>query len=538
MEAADMTVDTQSQFKAGKPVPLMASWLFPSVKDILFLTLFFSPLLAENTSLLGDSDTGWHIRNGEQILRTWTLPRSDYFSYTAHGKEWFAWEWLADVIMGSAHRLAGLNGVVFLGQLLFALTFTLLFSWTLRKGSNLFVSIVCCGLATLASSVHWLARPHLFTMLILLVWYMLVERLQTEGSGRWMWNLPLIMWFWTNLHGGFVVGLVLLLIYAFGNLLAGFTLKDATTKKADYDRAKLFGRVTLICGAASLINPYGPKLYQHIFHSYVTSGFLVDIVTEFMSPNFHMPPVKYFELLLLGTILIFGVSYRRLTFTELGLLVFWTHLALFSARHIPLYTLIVAPILSRHLSLYLQSVMSDSAVPSWVARGAAAVSRYSGNFVNLENQFRRHLSPVLFVLIVAAICLNDGRLFGKKVLNADFPKQNFPVDAARFIEGRGLKGNAYTMDQWGGYLIYRLFPTYKTFLDGRSDMYGEELIKEYLKLLNAEYEWKQLVEKYRIEWVLLPVKNPLASVLKESSQWRVIYDDQVSIIFVKTGKMA
>ncbi len=534
MKVTDMAIDSPAQSKADTPVSMIASWLFPSVKDILFLTLFFSPLLAENTSLLGDSDTGWHIRNGEQILRTWTLPRSDYFSYTAYGKEWFAWEWLADVVMGGAHHLAGLNGVVFVGQLLFALTFTLLFSWTLRKGSNLFVSIVCCGLATLASSLHWLARPHLFTMLILLVWYILVERLQTEGPGRWTWSFPIIILVWTNLHGGFVVGLVLLLIYALGNWLTGLFSQDGQAKHADYDRARLFARTALICGLASLINPYGPKLYRHIFHSYVTSGFLVDIVTEFLSPNFHMPPVRFFELLLLGTIFVFGASRKRLTFIEIGLLVFWTHLALFSARHIPLYTLVVTPILCRHLSMYVDGLTLG--VPSWVSKSAVAVTRYSSHFLNFEAQFRRHLFPVILVAIVGAICLNQGRLFGQKVLDADFPKKNFPVDAARFIEGRGLKGNAYTMDQWGGYLVYRLFPNYKTFLDGRSDMYGEELIKEYLKLLNAEYQWKQLVDKYNIEWILLPVQNPLASVLKESSRWKVIYDDQVSIIFVKSDR--
>jgi len=184
----------------------------------------------------------------------------------------------------------------------------------------------------------------------------------------------------------------------------------------------------------------------------------------------------------------------------------------------------------------LHGLTSDPEVPSWASKIATAVTRHSSHFLNLEAQLRRHLHPVLFVLIVAAICLNQGQLFGQKVLDADFPKQTFPVDAAHFIEGKNLQGHSFSIDQWGGYLIYRLFPHYKTFLDGRSDMYGEDLLNEYLKLLQAEYGWKQLVEKYQIQWMLLPVKNPLATVLKESSQWQVIYDDPVSIIFVKIGE--
>jgi hypothetical protein len=268
----------------------------------------------------------------------------------------------------------------------------------------------------------------------------------------------------------------------------------------------------------------------------VTSGFLVDHIGEFMSPSFHMTLVKYFELLLLGTVFVFGISRQRLSFIEIGLLIFWTHFALFSARHIPLYTLIVAPILCRHLSLYLHGLTSDPEVPTWASKIADVVTRHSSHFLNLEAQLRRHLYPVLFVLMVAAMCLNQGQLFGQKVLDATFPKQSFPVDAARFIEEKNLQGHPFTIDQWGGYLIYRLFPHYKTFFDGRSDMYGEALLKEYFKLLQAESDWKQIIEKYQIQWILLPVMNPLATVLKESSQWQVIYDDPVSLIFIRIGE--
>ena len=85
----------------------LARWLFPSMKDILFLAYLFAPLMGSSSACLGDSDTGWHIRNGEHILKTMSLPRADYFSYTAYGRPWFAWEWLSDVVMAMIHKYAG-----------------------------------------------------------------------------------------------------------------------------------------------------------------------------------------------------------------------------------------------------------------------------------------------------------------------------------------------------------------------------------------------------------------------------------------------
>ena len=120
-------------------IPRLAVWFFPSIKDILFLGFLLSPLLIEVSTVLYDSDTGWHIRNGEHILLTRSLPRSDYFSYTEYGKPWYAWEWLSDVILAVVHQYTGLNGVVLWANLTFAFTFTFLFRWTVHRGGNILV---------------------------------------------------------------------------------------------------------------------------------------------------------------------------------------------------------------------------------------------------------------------------------------------------------------------------------------------------------------------------------------------------------------
>ena len=514
-------------------IPKLAVWFFPSIKDILFLGFLLSPLLIEVSTVLYDTDTGWHIRNGEHILLTRNLPRSDYFSYTAYGKPWYSWEWLSDVILAIVHKYAGLNGVVFWANLTFASIFTLLFRWTVKRGGNVLVCALFSGLAGTAASVHWLARPHLFTLLLLLFWYFILDKVQEGETTKWLWCLPLMILVWTNLHGGFVIGLILLLIFAFGNYLTSLTSNDAEVGSNARHLSKRFGTMTVLCLLVTLVNPYGWGLHKHIFDAYVESSQLLDNVSEFRSPSFHVTVVKFFELLLLLGITIVGISRRSLSFIELGLLAFWTHMALFSVRHIPLYSVIIVPIFIRRLTDYFSSTESDPNVLPWVRRLTANFNNYSQNILRFDKQFQSYLYPVSVTVFMVALCLNQGYLGNVRVLNKGFDPKQFPVKAAEFIEANRMEGNLFTTDQWSGYLIYRFHPRYPVFFDGRSDMYGEDLIKEYLSLITLEHNWKSLLEKYKIAWVLLPVGSPLSSALKELNTWLVIYDDHCAIIFVK-----
>jgi hypothetical protein len=113
----------------------------------------------------------------------------------------------------------------------------------------------------------------------------------------------------------------------------------------------------------------------------------------------------------------------------------------------------------------------------------------------------------------------------------------FPVAAADFIEQENIEGKVFTTDQWGGYLIYRFFPRYPVFFDGRSDMYGEKLMNNYLKLAYLEHDWHEVIDKYQFDWMVLPFNIPLPSLMKQLPGWRMVYDDHYAIIFVKEGTL-
>jgi hypothetical protein len=515
----------------------VARWLFPSIKDILFLAFLFIPLMTKESGVLYDGDTGWHIRNGEHIIKSRQFPRTDYFSYTREGTPWFAWEWLADVVMAVIHRHAGLNGIVVWANLLFASTFTLLFHWMLRSGGNIFLCLVFTVLAGFASAVHWLARPHLFTMLLVLVWAILLEKIQKQGSSAQLkanslaWVLPPVILVWCNLHGGFVVGLILLMIYGIANFLTWLTASDAELGKRAQHLAWRFLKLTALCLLITLLNPYGIGLHRHIFDSYFFSQYLVDRITEFASPDFHTPVVRFFELILLSSLVVAGTAFRRLSFLDIGFLLFWTHMALFSVRHVPLYTLMVAPLIVRHASDYLRQVASGLVVQRWVGDLAKRFGAYSEQIRQFEAQFKGFVYPPVATLLLVFICLKHGELAGSKVLQAGFDEKRFPLKAAAFVDKMRLSGNLFTTDYWGGYMIYRFHPQHKVFFDGRSDMYGREFLKEYESLVNLDYSWQTVLNKYDVAWVLLPVEFGLATALKERGEWEVLYDDHQAIIF-------
>jgi hypothetical protein len=521
----------------SKPKPILAQWLFPSIKDVFFLAFFLTPFLGSGSKALGDSDTGWHIRNGEQILRTMSLPRTDYFSYTAYGDPWFAWEWLADVFMAVVHKYAGMNGIVLWASTTFSLTFTLLFIFTFRQGGNVLFCVLLSGLAGFAASIHWLARPHLFTMLLLPLTVMILQKFEATGNRRWLWFLPPMFLVWTNLHGGFVAGVIVITIYALGHGLTSLTSKDEAARAGALQPAKEYAKIAAICLAVTLLNPYGVHLYTHIYHSYVGSDFLLNRISEFRSPDFHIDVVKYFEFLILIVLVMAAATYRRLSFVEIGLVVFWTHMALVSARHIPLYVLMMTPILARHWTGYVEALSTDDRLRPWVRRLVDPVKRYCANLGAMETQFKGVVYPVVIVGLVLVISLNRGQLFGHTVLDKGFDKKVFPVNAANFIEQQKIEGKLFSTDQWSGYLIYRFFPRYPVFFDGRSDMYGEDLMNEYLKLAYLEHDWRKVIEKYQFDWMVLPFNIPLPSLMKELPGWRVVYDDHYAIVFVKEGKL-
>ena len=243
--------------------------LLPSLADFAFLMpiAFLFGRMDGVRTLLSDCDTGWHIRTGEWIIANGWVPMRDIFSFSKPGSPWFAWEWLSDVLFARLNGMGGLQAVVMFTVVMLSVTFGALFLLVRRK-SNPIVAIAVTVLAAAGSSIHWLARPHLFTLLFLVLFYAALEQVK-EGRTHLMGVpilgvLPVATILWTNLHGGFFVGALMILAYGGGEMLQLVFSPNAENRGPAWLKARNYFLSGLACLAASLINPYTYHLHVHM----------------------------------------------------------------------------------------------------------------------------------------------------------------------------------------------------------------------------------------------------------------------------------
>jgi hypothetical protein len=513
-----------------------AAWirvLMPSVADLIFIALLCALVFtALSMRLLGDAGIGWHIRTGQQILATHAIPRVDPFSSSAAGrpmfvKPWFAWEWLYDLVVGQLEATLGLNGVVWLTAVVIAAVFAWMFRRLIARGTNLLVALVLVLLALWASAIHFLARPHVFSWLFVLAWFVVLDSSEREcfddpgvGSrraGRRLWALPLLMLVWVNVHGGFLMGFVLLGIFWVGAVWTWYRAKDTRIEEmllkiAAGKQARSLAWVGLFSAAASLVNPYGWNLYRHIY-SYLSNRFLMDHIDEFQSPNFHGAAQKCFLALLLITVAVLAVRGRELRLSQGLTVLFAVYAGLYASRNIPV------------ASILLVMVVGPLLPSSGFGR------EFFQRMTAVEAGLRGHLWAILAAVVTLLIAVNGGRVGAGVLMDAHFDPRRMPVGAVDYLQKSGLKGPVLSPDYWGGYLIYRLYPEVRVVVDDRHDFYGDEFFKSYLKMMHVERGWEEFLDAHEASCALLPRDAALASML-ETKGWKVIYSDDVAIAFV------
>jgi len=517
--------------------PQFAVKLLPSLTDFAFLmpiVFLFSRLEGVKT-LLSDCDTGWHIRTGEWILAHHAVPARDIFSFSRAGDPWYAWEWLSDVLFAWLNSRGGLAAVVLFATLLIALTFTLLFRLARRK-SNAIVALVVAMIAAAASSIHWLARPHLFTLLFVVLFYGALEHVR-DGRTRlagvpYLALLPAATILWTNLHGGFFVGILMITAYGGGELLKMAFTADGAQRWPAARRAGRYFLCASACLAASLINPYFYRLHVHVWR-YLTDPYQVLHILEFFTLSFHHPAAIFFEsMLIVGAATAFwNVSRGR--FTEPLLLLVWGHAALLAARNIPIFMILAAPPVAAAIQEWLAR-LPDLDVAEWLRSAVRKFNRGAANMSHTDDILRWHPVSAAGVLVVAALLYAPSP---PQRFRAEFDPKSHP-DAALATLRRDPSARIFTYDQWGDYLIYRLYPRTKVFVDGRSDFYGDDFEDQCANVLNVKYDWEKTLSHFGVDTILLPPSAPLAGALKESIRWRVVYDDGVALVFRPASQTA
>jgi hypothetical protein len=496
-------------------VQKLLTYLLPRMGEILLVAVFLSVIGLGPGLLNADGDLGRHLVLGNYILDNFHVPTRDLFSFTKFGDPLTPHEWLAEVLFALAARLAGLDGVVVLSALVISLSIWVVYRNSLEQSAMILTSLLGGMLAAAASSLHWLARPHIFTILFSAIWAWQLERLRIGKMNNWV-VFPILMLFWVNLHGAFLSGFAAWICYFIGAFLP-------RQQGQEQKKALLWAGASSL--AVTLLNPDGIGIWKTGI-GFLGNSYLVSHTVEYLPPDFQNASTWPFLVLILLSITILALSNKPLKMAHIFLIGGWTAVALYSARNIPLYAVMVVPVICGSLAGIVESCSDHPVIASFISLEA--------KLKTAELPLKGGLFSTLAVLLVFFL------LYGG--LNLDFQQQGnefnpqvFPVQAANWMEAQPLEGDGFNYFPWGGYLLYRFWPEKLVFVDGQTDFYGEALTREYEAVITLSENWQEIMDKYHVRWVIMPSDSQLVQALDFSADWEMVYVDSTAVIYQLRG---
>lgn len=478
---------------------LSSSVLFPpSLSHVIILISGLTFVLICYSNLI-TPDTMLHIGIGEWILANKTIPYSDPFSFTMAGARWTAHEWLSGVIIALFYRWMEWQGLALLVALSVTATIAVL-AYFLLKRLPFIKTILLLVLAFLMIQSHMFARPHTLVMPILAIWVAVLINNSEKGESPNYLLLPL-MALWANMHGSFILGI----------LLAGFIGFEVlvNNRNAGHIRQLLFHWL-LFLGLAifcSLLTPYG--INSLLFPlSVIEGGFIQSMIGEWRSPNFHLfQPFEIWLILGIGFVLYRGISLPPFRIIAILLLL---HMSLTSVRNVELFGIIVPLLVAAPLSCYFVKNNRENTIDIFLLRYGV----FAGYIILAIN------------LILIAL------FFHFNVLDHEPSERYYPARALESVDQELISGNVFNSYRLGGFLIYRGI---KPFIDGRADMYGDDFLWDHMDAINLKKTGKlqELLEKYQISWTLLSKNESAVALLDVLPEWKRIYSDDFTVIHVK-----
>ncbi len=477
----------------------------------LVTLITFIALFAMAVRTPADTDMYWHLRTGQYILETSAVPQTDPFSSTLFGQPWVDVHWLSQVLLYLTYALAGTAGLALLVAALVVVAFV--FVWKQMEG-GVFLKAFVLILAATTSGVVWTPRSQMATFVFTAAVSYLLYLYKWKQIDR-LWLLPLVFILWVNLHGGYIAGFMVLGSYLGGEFINNLLVRFGWLARADHPefidgkRWRKLLVIALISGAVLLINPYTINALLLPFKT-VNMGALQNFIEEWASPDFHALYQQPMLWMLLLTLCVIGWSGRRLDMTDAALLVIFAYISFVARRNIGLFALIGAPILARHAAaLWAKS--------PW---GTRRLSR--GNPV-------LNWIVLIVVMTAAAIKVVYPVLPG---VQAKAERDTLPMAAADWIAKHKPAGQMFNSYNWGGYLLWRLWPEYPVFVDGRTDVY-DAFLREYAKAVFVQPGFESVFDQHDVGFIVIEKESPLAAILAKSVRWREAYQDEMAVIYTR-----
>ena len=462
-------------------------------------------LFAMGVRGVADPDVWWHLRTGQLILQNHSVFHSDPYSFTRFGQPWVNHEWLSDILIFSFYGLAGWGGLVVASAAIIAANLLLVF-W--RCAGRPYVAAVIIVWGALASAPSWGVRPQMLSLLLASILLMILDGSDEYSSYLW-WTPPLIL-LWVNLHAGYAMGIVFLALFLTGGALDVAFGFEAWSQAAP--RLRKLALALGICLIVVPLNPNGARMYWYPLET-LRSRAMQSYINEWFSPNFHEAKYLPVLLMLLATMAALWLSPRRLRPRELLLLLVTLWAALRSVRHIPILVLIAVPILSGLTQAWLEE--------RGLTHRPGARRMPAGSRKMLVNA----------IMLAAFATFTVARVRYVVERQAQTEAHEFPARAVSFLSKERPPGPLLNHYDWGGYFIWKLYPEYRVYIDGRADLYGDSFMDDFAASYHLSDNWRHPMESWGIRTIVLPPDAPLVTALRSNPGWKQIYaDSQVTVL--------
>jgi hypothetical protein len=472
----------------------------------LFIAILFLALFSMAMRPIADPDFWWHLRTGQLIVETRTIPHADPFSFTNQGKTWIAHEWLSEIFIYGIYWIGGYGLLILTFAAIITATFLLVY---LRSAERPYIAGFALLLGALATAPTWGVRPQMISYLLSALFLFLLDRYTESRKTKYLIPIPILMLLWVNLHAAYALGFAILGIYIAGDIYELIKAKIAKTGSTNSPILKnlmiLFG-ILVLSLLAALANPNGIRLLTYPFET-LSSQAMQQNIQEWFSPDFHQvewQPLAWLILALIGAGLL---GRKSISLTKILLTLVFGYATLHSMRHVPLFAIAAVPVLAEEI----------------------------GSMVRIRQEVRkagRLLKWVNFFLVACAILVAGLRFVSVVQEQANTEKEKFPAAAVDWIVQHHPSGNIFNTYGWGGYLIWRLYPEYQVYIDGRADVYGDSFINDYLRIEAGEPGWETSLSLDGVRIVLIERGSLLARDLRQSADWEIAFSDEQSVMFI------
>jgi len=473
--------------------------------NISVILLVMSTVFNILSRTVADSDLWGHIKFGQDLWQTGQIIRSDPYSYLTGDRLWINHEWLTEAIFYAIFALAGPAGLIVLKIAVGLLITGLVYRHLCRQGlTPLRAGIVLLPVTPLLVPGLVTVRPQMFTYLFFLVILLLIDQAE-RGRPQYLWVAPPLFALWANLHGGFLAGLGIFLLWAF----AHFAFVRLRARRPGALSLSQVAMPLAVSGLATLLNPYGVELL----------GFLLRTATVARRDISEWRPIDIMTPLGAIYIVILGVAVAGLIYSRrerspalITLFVCASLLPLMAIRHTQLFALAVAVLAGEHIGDAWDRVLSGGQ------------SNRSATGATWPRPWLAGLSLVGAVVLVGLALPN---------FSCIRPYPVYPYRAVALLKQSGVSGNLAVHFTWGEYAIWHLSPRIKVSVDGRREtVYSDEIRRENLNFRLGKGDWDALLRKHETHLALVRKKFPVFNLMQLHPDWLLVYDDPVSALFV------